>query len=158
MMYSYTPKSTLRSGFTLTESLLSVAITATALLSVIGLLIGALSEARDSRAMTISGMLVRQLAGEARELAADPNAPLEVIVLVDSALQVIGHSRENGSSLSGEYRSGSANPTASSFARMVRENDSGNPLLERIVITVESPASAPADQRRVFHYATVAAK
>jgi type II secretory pathway pseudopilin PulG len=147
-----------RDGFTLTESLLSVAITATALLSVIGLLIGALSEARDSRAMTIAGMLVRQLAGEARELAADPAAPLEVIVLVDSALQVMKHSRETGGGLNGEYQTGSSDPAASSFARMVREVDVSNPLVERIMITVETPASAPAQQRRVFHYATVAAK
>lgn len=157
-MHFYSSISSAKRGFTLTESLLSVAITATALLSVIGLLIGALSEARDSRAMTISGMLVRQLAGEARELAEDPYAPREVIVLVDSALQVIDHSRENGTSLSGVYLMGSTDPTASSFARLVRENDAENPLLERVVITVETPASAPADQRRVFHYATVASK
>ncbi len=145
-------------GFTLAESLLSVAITATALLTVIGLLIGALSEARDSRTMTISGMLVRQLAGEARELSSDPTAPREVIVLVDSALQVIGHSRDGAGGLASEYQSGSADPVASSFARMVREDDANNPLLERVMITVETPASAPANQRRVFHYATVASK
>jgi hypothetical protein len=41
---------------------------------------------------------------------------------------------------------------------MVREDDANNPLLERVMITVETPASAPANQRRVFHYATVASK
>jgi|GEM_PF-6462446 len=147
-----------RHGFTLTECLLSVAITSTALLSVIGLLIGALGEAQDSRSMTSAGMLVRQLAGEARELNQDPNSPSEVIVLVDSALQVIGHSRNSSGGLSSEYRSGSSNPEAASFARLQRQNDVLNPLLERILITVETPASAPADQRRVFQYATVASK
>ena len=147
-----------RKGFTLTECLLSVAITSTALLSVIGLLLGALGEARDSRSMTASGMLVRQLAGEARELTQDPNAPREVIVLVDSALQVIGHSRRSDGGLSSEYRAGSSDPNAASFARLQRQNDGANPLLERVLITVETPASAPANERRVFQYATVASK
>ena len=145
-------------GFSLAECLLSVAITATALLAVIGMLIGALGEARDSRTMTVSGMLVRQLAGEARELMQETDSPREVIVLVDSALQVIGHSRSIGDSVGSDYKSGTANPNAFSFARLERKDDPVNPLLERVMITVETPASAPADQRKVFHYATVAAK
>ncbi len=145
-------------GFSLAECLLSVAITATALLAVIGMLIGALGEARDSRTMTVSGMLVRQLAGEARELMQEANSPREVIVLVDSALQVIGHSRSIGDSVGSDYKSGTANPSAFSFARLQRNDDPTNPLLERIMITVETPASAPVDQRKVFHYATVASK
>jgi len=103
-------------------------------------------------------MLVRQLAGEARELTREPDSPKEVIVLVDSALQVIGHSRKEGDNLSEEYSSGSSNPAAASFARLVREDDTSNPLLERVTITIETPASAPVQQRRVFHYATVACK
>jgi uncharacterized protein (TIGR02598 family) len=145
-------------GFTLTECMLSVAITATGLLTVIGLLVGVLSESRDSRAMTISGMLVRQLAGEAREIMRENNPPREVILLVDNALQVIGHSRQSDGALNGAYSSGSLDPAASSFARLSRQDDRDNPLLEKITITVETPASAPAGQRRVFHYATLAAK
>lgn len=154
-----TAKSSQR-GFTLTECLLSVTITATALLSVIGLLVGALGSARDSRLQTASGMLVRQLAGEARELMQmqPETAPREVIVLLDHAMQVLGHSRDSGGSLDSEYRAGSSHPLAASFGRLVRTEDAADPLLERVLITVETPASAPADQRKVFHYATCAAK
>ncbi len=150
-----------RRGFTLTECLLSVTITATALLSVIGLLAGALGEARDSRLQTASGMMVRQLAGEARELMrVEPGStsPREVIVLLDGAMQMLGHSREASGNLNAEYRSGSSHPVAASFARLLRVDDANDPMLERVLITMETPAAAPAHQRKVFHYATLAAK
>ncbi len=146
------------SGFSLAECLLAVSITATSLLGVIAMLAGAMSSARDSRMQTVSGMLVRQLAGEVRELARDgAEAPRDLVVLYDSAMQMMGHSRRDGS-VRARYQTGSDEPAAATFVRLQREDDRNDPLLERVMITVETPAAAPAGQRKVLRYATLAAK
>lgn len=151
----HTPK-----GFTLTECLLSVTITATALLSVIGMLMGTLGGARDARAETVSGLLVRQLAGEARELAppSEDEPQKEVIVLLDQAMQVIGHSRVNEGQLKARYDMGTSDQAAAVFASMRRVRDEKDLLMDRILISVETPASAPVGQRKVLQYATLAPK
>ncbi len=143
-------------GFSLAECLLAVSITATSLLGVIAMLAGAMSSARDSRMQTVSGMLVRQLAGEARELAREETTG-DVVVLYDSAMQMMEHSRRDGS-VRARYETGSSASEAATFVRLQRENDRDNPLLERVMITVETPAAAPAGERKVLRYATLAAK
>ncbi len=145
-------------GFSLAECLLAVSITATALLAVIGMLAGAMSSARDSRLQTTSGMLVRQLAGEARELFQEgAEAPADIVVMFDSAMQMMSHSRRD-TEVHARYQNGCDEPTAATFVRLQRAPDQDNPLLDRVLITVETPASAPAGQRKTLRYATLAAK
>lgn len=148
-------------GFTMTECLLSITITSTALLAVIGMLMGTLEGARDSRSETVAGPLVRQLAGEARELAGATEAgapPQEVVVLLDQAMQVMGHSRMSGARVLEQYAAGASGAEAGWFAKMRKVPDERDALMDRIVITVESPAGAPQGQRKVLHYATLAPK
>ena len=76
---SQLPASRPAPGFTLAECMLSVAITATSLLAVVGMLMGTLDAAQDSKEETVSGVLIRQLAGELREL--QPPAASEAVSL-----------------------------------------------------------------------------
>lgn len=158
-------------GFTLAECMLSVAITATSLLTVLGLLTGTLDVARESKDETAAGVLLRQLAGEVRE--SDPAASLPappaaaasgeeaaqpLIVLVDETMKVLQHSRYDGPAVAEAYRSGSPTFAASAFARVDRLADPQDPLLDRIIIRVESPASAPEGNRKVRRYALLSSK
>ncbi len=148
-------------GFSLVECMLSVAITVTSLLAVIGLLMGSLGAARVSKQETTSGMLVRQLAGEIRDVA-PPTTPDGVqqplILLVDETLKILEHSSVNGSKLKETYMTGSPKTSAAFFARIDRVADAENPVMDRIVIRVESPASAPAANREVHKYAVLSPK
>lgn len=158
-------------GFTLAECMLSVAITATSLLTVLGLLTGTLDVARESKDETAAGVLLRQLAGEIRELdsAATPTVPptaavsgeqaaQPLIVLVDESMKVLQHSRFDGQGVVENYRDGSPLFTAAAFARVDRWADPLDPLLDRVVIRVESPASAPEGNRKVRRYALLSPK
>lgn len=148
-------------GFTLAECLLSVAITATSLLAVVGMLMGTLDAAQDSKEETVSGVLIRQLAGELRELpppAAPGAEPQPLILLVDETMKVLKHSRFDGASVVEEYRAGAPAMGASAFARVDRVADPADPLMDRIVIRVESPASAPEGRRQVRRYAALSPK
>jgi hypothetical protein len=149
-----------RSAFTLAECILSIGITSTALLGVVGMLAGTLDGARDARVETLSGMMVRQLAGEMRELVADEgaiNQQTEVTVLLDQAMQVLGHSRQGGA-VESWYQSGAAAIEASAFARLVWQADPTDPLMNHVVIQVETPASLPAGLRKVVRYAALSPK
>ena len=149
-----------RQGFTLAECILSIGITSTALLGVVGMLAGTLDGARDARVETISGMVVRQLAGEMKELTAEgatSNSRREVTVLLDQAMQVLGHSRKSAG-VEGWYQSGAHQTEASAFARLAWETDPLDPLMERVVIQVETPASMPQGMRKVMRYAALSPK
>lgn len=145
-------------GIGLTECILSVGITATSLLAVIGMLMGTLKVASETREETSTGVLIRQLVGEIKDLpvaAADMEAK-PMILLVDDSLKVLEHSLSpNGGDIAGVYESGSQNLAATSFARIDRVPDPANPRLDRIVIRVETPASAPAAGRTVREYAAL---
>lgn len=146
------------SGIGLTECILSVGITATSLLAVIGMLMGTLKVASETREETSTGVLIRQLVGEIKDLPAVTSEveAQPMILLVDSSLKVLEHSlAPNGSGITDVYESGSKDLTAASFARIDRVPDPANPRLDRIVIRVESPASAPAAGRTVREYAAL---
>jgi uncharacterized protein (TIGR02598 family) len=145
-------------GFSLTECLLAVSIAATALLGVVGMLAGAMDSARDSRLRTSAALLARQLAGEAgqMETGAEGGAG-QILVVFDSAMQLTKHSLLDGD-VQAIYNSGSQDNTDAWFARVERRRAPDNPLLDRVLITVEAPASAPAGQRKAVRYATVAAR
>lgn len=158
-------------GFTLAECMLSVAITATSLLTVLGLLTGTLDAARESKDETVAGVLLRQLAGEVRDpdTAAPPAAPpaaaasggeaaQPLILLVDDSMKVLQHSRYDGPEVAEAYRSGSLTFAAAAFARVDRLSDPQDPLLDRVIIRVESPASAPEGNRKVRRYALLSPK
>lgn len=148
-------------GFSLVECILSIAITATSLLAVVGMLVGTLGVARDTKEETVSGVLIRQLAGEIKDLP-QPAAPggkqQPLIVLVDESMKILDHSRFTGSSIKEMYDSGSPTLTASAFARIDRVPDPQDMLMDRIVIRVESPASAPSAIRTVRRYAASSPK
>ncbi|MES2507300.1 MAG: hypothetical protein V4599_11380 [Verrucomicrobiota bacterium] len=148
-------------GFSLVECILSVAVTATSLLAIIGMLMGTLGVAKDSKEETTSGVLLRQLAGEIREMQAptQPDAePQPVILLMDESMKILEHSRFEGTSVREMYDSGASQASAASFARIDRVPDPADPLMDRIIIRVESPAAAPAAIRTVRRYAALSPK
>ncbi|MBB5038354.1 hypothetical protein [Prosthecobacter dejongeii] len=148
-------------GFSLVECILSVAITVTSLLTVIGMLMGTLGVASDSKQETTTGVLIRQLAGEIKDMtppAKPEDEPEPLIVLVDETMKILEHSRFNNSNVKESYNTGSQLASAASFARIDRVPDPENTLMDRIVIRVESPASAPAENRQVRKYAALCPK
>lgn len=150
-----------RQGFSLVECILSVAITATSLLGVIGMLTGTLVVARDSKEETISGVLIRQLAGEMRDIqpAAEPGAQSQpLVVLLDESMRILKHSSTPGDNVLPMYASGTGLSGATYFARVDRVPDTQDALMDRVVIRVESPASAPASGRVVRQYAALVPK
>lgn len=153
-----------RHGFSLAECILSVAIAASSLLAVVAMLTGTLGVARNSKEETVSGVLLRQLAGEMRDLPSLPppnqgNAePEPLTILVDEAMKVLDHSRFAESNIKKAYDGGSPLATASAFARVKRVAIPGDALMDRIVIRIESPASAPAGTRMVREYAALSPK
>lgn len=150
-----------REGFSLVECILSVAITVTSLLSVIGMLAGTLGIARDCKQETISGVLIRQLAGEIKELpkqATPDSDPEPLIVVVDEGMKIVHHSLYDGNEIAAMYELGTLDANAASFARIDRFPDPEDPLMDRVVIRVESPASAPSARREVRRYAALSPK
>lgn len=151
-----------RRGFGLAECILSVAITATSLLAVVGMLSGTLSAARQSREETIAGVMLRQLVGEMKDLPQSPKPgvkPQPVVVLMDEALQILEHSRyPGGAGILETYKSGSSNPAASAFAWIERIPDPQDTMMDRVIIRIESPAAAPATARTIRQYAALSPK
>lgn len=156
-----------RQGFSLAECMISVAISATSLLGVIGMLTGTLGVAKDSKEETVSGILLRQLAGEMRDIPSLPPPPSNggsalpqepTIIMVNEAMQVLDHSRYAGSNVSKAYERGSVDTTATAFAQLKRVAIPGDKLMDRIVIRIETPASAPAGTRIVREYAALSPK
>ncbi|WP_146848423.1 type IV pilus modification PilV family protein [Brevifollis gellanilyticus] len=148
-------------GFSLVECILSIAITATSLLGIIGMLAGSLSMAKDSKEVTISGVLIRQLAGELRDLPrpAEPGAQAQpLVVLLDESMRILKHSSVPADNVLAMYDSGTSLPSATYFARVDRVVDPNDPLMDSVVIRVESPASGPAGGRTVRRYASLIPK
>lgn len=162
-------------GFSLAESLISVGIASSVLLAVIGMLAGTLGGARETRSETVASVLARQLAAEAKEeltnLASGPVASnWRMVMLLDQAMQTLGHSRTDASVLAA-WETGDSAPRAAYWGRvellppiqagaaaeegttLVTETDA----VHRLLVTVEAPAAAPAGARKshryVFHVA-----
>lgn len=162
MTYRFPSSSRQQQGFGLTECILSVGISATSLLAVIGMLMGTLRVAQDAKEETTSGVLLRQLAGEFKDIQkpADPEAAMQpLVVLLDSSMRILEHSKAaDGAGVLDTYESGSADLNASSFARIDRVISPAGQKMDQIVIRVETPASAPAAGRNVRLYAALAPK
>ncbi|MES2597743.1 MAG: hypothetical protein V4662_20525 [Verrucomicrobiota bacterium] len=148
-------------GFSLVECIFSVAITATCLLGIIGMLAGSLTIAKDSKETTISGVLIRQLAGEIRDLPRPTEAGAQaqpLVMLLDESMRILKHSSVPAQNTLAMYDSGAKLPGATYFARADRVVDPADPLMDRIIIRVESPASGPAAARSVRQYAALIPK
>lgn len=146
-----------RAGFSLAESVISVGIASSALLTIIGLMAGTLGGARETRTETVAGMLARQMAAEARDDLARvpaPSLPLVNILLLDSAMQTLERSREKAG-LTGTFQSGSQDLRAAYLARSQVEPSTTQPGMMEVRITVEAPASAPEGKRNVHRYVTL---
>lgn len=140
-------------AFSLAETLLAIAVASSAALAVIGLLAGALNTALDCRRQTAAGLLAQRLANAWQ---ADSSSP--EILLVDQALQPLLSRREQVEAAEAAYANGSPLPAAAHFARIDQLPPAADPQpgAARLRIRVESPASAPAGQRRVHTYVTLA--
>ena len=145
-------------GFSLAESIISIGIASSVLLAVVALLAGSLGGARDTKTETVAGMVARRLMAEARH---DVNvsgmvAAGEVtnLLLLDDAMQPVATSR-TGALSEGDYERGSADPRAVYVARSARVPSVRQPGMLDLEIRVETPASAPRGQRKVFRYASL---
>jgi hypothetical protein len=146
-----------RGGFSLAECMLSVAITGSTLLAVIGLLAGGVGGARDAKTETIAGILSRRMTDEAKEdmkVRPLPVLPLARFFIWDEAMQTLETSR-TASGLDGDFRSGSSKLGASLIGRSQISLSPDLPGVFHLEITIESPAAAPAGQRKVHRYETL---
>jgi len=166
-MISPVSPSQTRAGFSLAETVISVGITSSVLMAVLGLLSTNLTGARDTRAETAAGILVRRLAAEAMVAHAptvnDDGEVVEEradgqshIILVSQGLETIASTRLRGRPIGQLYESGADQPEAAFFGTVKRDPWPADPTLSRLVITVESPASAPAGSRKLNRYVTLA--
>lgn len=136
-------------GFSLAETLIALAVASGAVVTVIGLLAGALNTALECRHQSAAAQLAWRLAVD-RDSSASPH-----ILLVDLSLQPLPGTREQ---LEAAYHQGSPLPSAAYFARMDRLPPPQSPGCQanRLRIRIESPASAPAGRRHVRTYVTLA--
>lgn len=144
-------------GFGLAECMISIAISGSALLAVIGLLAGGLGSATDAKTETMAGMLSRRLVLEARqELAVGPIPvlPLTRYFVWDTAMQTMESSLKTGGGAS-EYNTGSAKLKAALVGRYQLTQSLELPGMLRVEILIETPAAAPAGQRKVHRYETI---
>ncbi|TLD70984.1 hypothetical protein FEM03_08675 [Phragmitibacter flavus] len=145
-----------RSGFTLTETLITATIVSSALLTVIGLFSTGLNIGRDSTQTTAASLLARRIAEEAA--LAITTAPIDV--------PLTGTGTYTSSLTPIESDPGAtSNPTQAAYiANWQTNDDSGNPDsplapgVQLLVVTVESPASVPAANRKIYRYATLVQK
>ena len=145
-------------GFSLAESIISIGIASSVLLAVVGLLAGSLGGARDTKTETVAGMVARRLMAEARhDVNANPavaTGEVTNLLLLDDAMQPLATSRAGGLS-EGDYETGSADPRAVYVARSARMPSVRQPGMLDLEIRVETPASAPRGQRKVFRYVSL---
>lgn len=157
-----------RSGFSLAETVISVGVTSSVLMAVLGLLSTNLTGARDTRVETAAGILVRRLAAEAMvthqptlhedgEIEGEEQADdTPHIILVSQSLETIASTMQPDLPIEPLYQSGADQPEAAFFGTVERQPWPTDPTLSRLVITVESPASAPAGSRKLNRYVTLA--
>jgi type II secretory pathway pseudopilin PulG len=154
-------------GFSLAESLISIGIASSVLLAVVGLLAGTISGARDSRQETVAGMIAGQISNEMRQWSdagrsiGAANHASEIVVVLDDAMQILQHSvRPSDRGVVSDYAGGSRDLRAAWIARAQRVAlpASQDPLMDQMVVTVESPASAPRISRKVSRYVSLVPK
>jgi len=146
-----------QNGFSLAECMLSVAITGSTLLAVIGLLAGGVGGARDAKTETIAGILSRRMTAEAKEdmkVRPLPGLPFARFFLWDETMQTLETSRM-AAGLEGEYEGGSSKMGASLIGRSLVSISPDLPGVFHLEITIESPAAAPVGQRKVHRYETL---
>jgi type II secretory pathway pseudopilin PulG len=154
-------------GFSLAECMISIGIASSALLGVVGLLAGTLTGMRETRMESASGLIMRQLLAEARDLAQTRveqtggagNQNLEIVVVYDEAMRILEHSVQNPAALS-THTTGSSDQRAFWMGRVIRDPLplAVDPLMDRLVITVEAPAGQPPESRKVRQYASLVPK
>jgi uncharacterized protein (TIGR02598 family) len=145
-------------GFSLAESIISIGIASTVLLSVVGLLAGTLGGARDTKTETVAGMVARRLMAEARhevhQAVGTVVVPSANLLVLDGAMQPLASSQQGGVS-EGDFERGVNDPKAQFLARASRVQSVRQPGMLDLVITVETPAAAPKGQRKVFRYVSL---
>lgn len=139
-------------GFSLVETLLALSIASSAVVAVIGLLAVSLSLAQQCRTRTAAGQLAQRLA-----MAWRTEVPPPHLLLVDQSLKAL-LPPEATDEAQAAYDTGSLHPAAAYFARISAQPASATEIhgTIRLLIRVESPASAPAGRRKVHHYVTLA--
>ena len=140
-------------AFSLAETLLALAVAATALVAVIGLLAGTLRTSLECRHQTAAGLLAQRLAEEFQAVARAPE-----ILLVNHSLQPLLSRSDHAETAETVYLAGSPLPAAAYFARIdiLPAKDGEATSAPRLLIRIESPAAAPAPQRHVQSYVTLA--
>ena len=83
-----------------------------------------------------------------------PVLPLSRYFLWDEAMQTLETSRTVGG-LEGEYQGGSSRVGASLIGRSQISQSPNLPGVFHLEITIESPAAAPAGQRKIHRYETL---
>jgi len=148
----------LQAGFSLAESIISIGIASTVLLSVVGLLAGTLGGAQDTKWETVAGMVARRMMAEARHevqtLGAGAEMPAANLLVLDGAMQPLASSQQGGVSEE-DFESGWKDPRASFLARASRVASVRQPGMLELVITVETPAAAPKGERKIFRYVSL---
>jgi type II secretory pathway pseudopilin PulG len=156
-------------GFTLVETAVTAGIISGAMVAVLGLFSASIGAARLVKDQTAAGVLLRQLVAES---AAVPltGPPAPITILYDSSLRPV-ESTENGANLTTDYEAGCNNPSATAIARITwslggptgsafSPGQPGAALIPTpqylLEIRVETPASAPAQNRKVLRYVTLA--
>lgn len=141
-------------GFSLAECMMSIAISGSALLAVIGLLAGGLGNARDAKTETVAGILSRRMIEEAREELKSGTVTAQVLdryFVWDSAMQTLDSSLRTGGG-EAEFKTGSAKVAAFMVGRYRLTRSLTNPGMMHVEMLIETPAAAPAGQRKVHRY------
>ncbi len=139
-------------GFSLVETLLTLSVASSAVMAVIGLLAISLSLGQQCRTQTAAGQLAQRLAMAWRTEVQPPH-----LLLVDQSLNAL-LPPEAADKTQAAYDTGSLHPAAAYFASISAQpapaGETNGAI--RLLIRVESPASAPAGRRKVHHYVTLA--
>ncbi len=148
-----TPVQRLRRGFTLVETTVTAGIISTALLAVLGLFSASMTSSRETREMTGANLLARRLALEVTQ--ADLLGGKERVVAVfDESMKLVASSLVDAN-VSSWYDIG-ANARGARFIASIKRTPPrpGVVAAAEIVISVESPANAPAGNRKTHRYVT----
>jgi Tfp pilus assembly protein PilV len=143
----------LKQGFTLVETTVTAGIISTALLAVLGLFSASMTTSRETREMTGANLLARRLNLEVMQADLMKNRN-EVVAVFDESLRLVASSLEN-QNVNGWYQAGASIKEASYVVKVTREVPPASVIAaSEIVISVESPAVAPAGNRKAHRYVT----
>lgn len=160
------------SGFTLTETLLSSALIAGALLTVVGVFSTSLDISRRSSQTTMASLLARRVIEDLRSqvesttfsfendlnptVIPESSLPQPVTLFSAELYPVSTNSNQGYHTAHQEYLQGFNHPQASHVATWEikdrKDLASGCKLLQ---VTIEAPATSPAGYRKVWHYSTL---